>query len=45
MVVNYETVSGGTATAGSDFDPAAGAVTFAAGQRTQTSRLVNGIRL
>ena len=43
VVVNYETVSGGTATAGGDFDAAAGAVTFAAGQKNaNVSIKVNG---
>ena len=35
-VVNFQTLNTGTATAGSDFNPAAGAVTFVAGQTSAT---------
>ena len=36
VVVNYQTLTSGTATAGDDFGVAAGTVTFAVGQRTAT---------
>jgi len=36
VVVNYETLTSGTATAGNDFGVTAGTVTFAVGQRTAT---------
>ena len=43
VVVNYETVSGGTATAGTDYDSTSGAVTFSAGQQNATVTVkVNG---
>jgi hypothetical protein len=43
VVVNYDTVSGGTATAGTDFDDTSGAVTFSAGQQNATVTVkVNG---
>ncbi len=43
VVVNYETVSGGTATAGTDYDSTSGAVTFVAGQQNATVTVkVNG---
>jgi hypothetical protein len=42
-VVNYETLTTGTATAGGDFDSASGSVTFAAGQQNASvSVKVNG---
>ena len=43
VVVNYETVSGGTATAGTDYDSTSGAVTFSAGQQNASVTVkVNG---
>lgn len=36
ITVNYQTLNTGTATAGQDFNPAAGVVTFAAGQTSAT---------
>ena len=43
VVVNYETVSGGTATAGTDYDSTSGAVTFSAGQQNASVTIkVNG---
>ncbi len=43
LTVNYQTLTSGTATAGDDFNPAAGIVSFAAGQTVATvSVTVNG---
>jgi hypothetical protein len=43
VVVNYETVSGGTATAGTDYDSTSGAVTFSTGQQNASVTIkVNG---
>ena len=43
VVVNYESLTTGTGTAGSDFDSASGAVTFVAGQtNASVAVLVNG---